>query len=104
MTATLLSLPLPAPKKEAASQDHKHWGQLQGSSAALCISQALSQYKGPIVLITADTPSAMKLEKEIAFFLSDNKHNTPITLFPDWETLPYDSLSHKAAFPSQGRE
>jgi len=81
MTATLLSLPLPAPKKEASSQDHKHWGQLQGSSAALCISQALSQYKGPIVLITADTPSAMKLEKEIAFFLSDNTKQTPITCF-----------------------
>ncbi|GAB5392894.1 MAG: hypothetical protein Altm1KO_24120 [Alteromonas macleodii] len=104
MTATLLSLPLPAPKKEASSQDHKHWGQLQGSSAALCISQALSQYKGPIVLITADTPSAMKLEKEIAFFLSDNTKQTPITLFPDWETLPYDSFSPHQDIVSQRLE
>ncbi len=104
MTATLLSLPLPAPKKEASSQDHKHWGQLQGSSAALCISQALSQYKGPIVLITADTPSAMKLEKEIAFFLSDNTKHTPITLFPDWETLPYDSFSPHQDIVSQRLE
>ena len=90
MTATLLSLPLPAQKKDASVQDHKQWGQLQGSSAALCISQALNQYKGPIVLITADTPSALKLEKEIAFFLkSDDQQNAPtITLFPDWETLP----------------
>ena len=104
MTATLLSLPLPAPKKEASSQDHKHWGQLQGSSASLCISQALSQYKGPIVLITADTPSAMKLEKEIAFFLSDDTKNTPITLFPDWETLPYDSFSPHQDIVSQRLE
>ncbi|GFD68738.1 transcription-repair coupling factor [Alteromonas sp. KUL106] len=104
MTATLLSLPLPAPKKEASSQDHKHWGQLQGSSAALCISQALSQYKGPIVLITADTPSAMKLEKEISFFLSEETKNTPITLFPDWETLPYDSFSPHQDIVSQRLE
>ena len=91
MTATLLSLPLPAKKKDASSQDHKQWGQLQGSSAALCISQAQAQYNGPIVLITADTPSAMKLEKELAFFMPDT--NVPITLFPDWETLPYDTFS-----------
>ena len=61
MTATLLSLPLPAKKKDASSQDHKQWGQLQGSSAALCISQAQAQYNGPIVLITADTPSAIAI-------------------------------------------
>jgi len=91
MTATLLSLPLPAKKKDASSQDHKQWGQLQGSSAALCISQAQAQYNGPIVLITADTPSAMKLEKELAFFMPAS--NVPITLFPDWETLPYDTFS-----------
>ena len=66
--------------------------------------QALSQYKGPIVLITADTPSAMKLEKEIAFFLSDNTKHTPITLFPDWETLPYDSFSPHQDIVSQRLE
>jgi len=38
MTATLLSLPLPAPKKEASSQDHKHWGQLQGEAVPRCVS------------------------------------------------------------------
>ncbi|GEA07818.1 transcription-repair-coupling factor [Alteromonas sp. KUL42] len=106
MTATLLSLPLPAQKKDASVQDHKQWGQLQGSSAALCISQALNQYKGPIVLITADTPSALKLEKEIAFFLkSDDQQNAPtITLFPDWETLPYDAFSPHQDIVSQRLE
>ena len=43
MTATLLSLPIPAQKKATSSQDHKHWGQLQGSSPALCIAQAQAQ-------------------------------------------------------------
>ena len=106
MTATLLSLPLPAQKKDASIQDHKQWGQLQGSSAALCISETLKQYKGPVVLITADTPSAMKLEKEIAFFLQGDNElaNTPITLFPDWETLPYDSFSPHQDIVSQRLE
>ena len=102
MTATLLSLPIPAQKKATSSQDHKHWGQLQGSSPALCIAQAQAQYNGPIVLITADTPSALKLEKELAFFMADD--NVPITLFPDWETLPYDTFSHHQDIVSQRLE
>ena len=102
MTATLLSLPIPAQKKATSSQDHKHWRQLQGSSPALCIAQAQAQYDGPIVLITADTPSALKLEKELAFFMADD--NVPITLFPDWETLPYDTFSPHQDIVSQRLE
>ena len=89
-------------KLELSSQDHKHWGQLQGSSPALCIAQAQAQYNGPIVLITADTPSALKLEKELAFFMADD--NVPITLFPDWETLPYDTFSPHQDIVSQRLE
>ena len=102
MTATLLSLPLPDAKKTTGSQDHKQWGQLQGSSDALCISQAQTQYDGPIVLVTADTPSALKLEKELAFFMPDRQ--VPVTVFPDWETLPYDSFSPHQDIVSQRLE
>ncbi len=91
MTATILSLPLPATKKQATHQDHQHWGQLKGSSQALAISQAASQHTGPMVLVTADTPSALRLEKELAFFAGPD--SPQITLFPDWETLPYDTFS-----------
>ena len=111
MTATLLSLPLPTQKKSASVQDHKQWGQLQGSSAALCITQAQAQYNGPIVLVTADTPSALKLEKELAFFMpggasgdKSGESNVPITVFPDWETLPYDSFSPHQDIVSQRLE
>jgi len=100
--ATLLSLPLPSQKQSASIQDHKQWGQLQGSSAALCITQAQAQYKGPIVLVTADTPSALKLEKELAFFTPDA--TVPITVFPDWETLPYDTFSPHQDIVSQRLE
>ncbi|MEW9798629.1 transcription-repair coupling factor [Alteromonas sp. CYL-A6] len=99
MTASILSLPLPAAKKQASHQDHQHWGQLRGSSQALAISQAAAQYKGPVVLVTADTPSALRLEKEIAFFCAAD--HPDITLFPDWETLPYDTFSPHQDIVSQ---
>ncbi len=101
MTATILSLPLPKTRKETGNQDHQHWGQLQGSSPALAISEAVKQHQGPIVLITADTPSALKLEKELEYFQDDA---TPLTLFPDWETLPYDTFSPHQDIVSQRLE
>ncbi|RDV27485.1 transcription-repair coupling factor [Alteromonas aestuariivivens] len=102
MTASILSLPLPKSRAGKAIQDHQRWGQLQGSSQALAVSQAHKQHKGPVVLITADTPSALKLEKELAFFLDTD--NSAITLLPDWETLPYDSFSPHQDIISQRLE
>lgn len=102
MTANLLALPLPRAKSTANFQDHQHWGQIQGSSLALCISQAQKQYQGPIVLVTADTPSALKIEKELAFF--NESDASPVVLFPDWETLPYDNFSPHQDIVSQRLE
>lgn len=102
MTATLLALPLPKTKSGSGTNDHQHWGQLHGSAQALAISRAHRQHNGPLVLVTADTPSALKLEKELAFFFSGD--NTPVTLFPDWETLPYDTFSPHQDIVSQRLE
>ena len=44
-----------------------------------------------MLLVTADTPTAIKLEKELDYFLQGA--NTEVQLFPDWETLPYDVFS-----------
>ena len=101
MNASILSLPLPKNTAKSAN-DRKIWGQLQGSSQALAIAQTYQQHQGPVVVITADTPSALKLEKEIAFFL-DGKQDQ-ITLFPDWETLPYDTFSPHQDIVSQRLE
>ena len=43
-----------------------------------------------LLLITADTSSALALERELPFFLADD---VEILAFPDWETLPYDNFS-----------
>ena len=43
-----------------------------------------------MLVITADSPTAHRLETELEFYLD---RETPILRFPDWETLPYDLFS-----------
>lgn len=102
MTATILSLPFPKERKTNGPNDHKQWGQLAGSSQALAVSQAYRQHDGPVVLITADTPSAMRIQREISYFLDNDR--SVATLFPDWETLPYDMFSPHQDIVSQRME
>lgn len=66
-----------------------YWSNLPGSSTALAFQQLQQQINAPVVIITADTPQALRLEQELAFF-SDKQQ---IQLFPDWEILPYDNFS-----------
>ena len=71
--------------------DRKTWHNLIGSSATLAIYQAARQANRPLFLVAHDTPSAIRLEQEL---LSLNQSaDLSICLFPDWETLPYDSFS-----------
>jgi len=63
---------------------------LQGSSLALAISECAKQQKAPLILITSDTPSALKLRQELRYFVDDT---VELISFPDWETLPYDHFS-----------
>lgn len=72
--------------------DKKTWLNLQGSSASIALYQGAITSDAPILLVTHDTPSALKLEQEL-LSLSQKKHELPICLFPDWETLPYDTFS-----------
>lgn len=66
------------------------WGSLYGASMGLLLSSLLSENKQPLVIITPDTLTAMRLEYEIQFFQSQP---LPVIHFPDWETLPYDHFS-----------
>ena len=83
-------------KRQGKSADKKIWSNLLGSSASLALYQAAKEAQRPILLIAHDTPSALRLEQEL---ISLQKNDAPeystfsICLFPDWETLPYDSFS-----------
>jgi len=89
--------PVLSSSTKSAQADKKTWHNLYGSSASLAIYHAALK-KGklanstPILLITQDTPSALRLEHELSS-LADSENACDICLFPDWETLPYDNFS-----------
>lgn len=78
-------------KRRASKADKKSWENLIGSSSAVAIYKGALMAKTPILLVVHDTPSAIRLEQELASLNSEN--TLPIFLFPDWETLPYDTFS-----------
>ncbi len=63
-----------------------------GSADALLLArlaQARMAEKRLLVIITAEPADAQRLADELPFFAPELK----TTLFPDWETLPYDTFS-----------
>ncbi|MBE9540149.1 MAG: transcription-repair coupling factor [Proteobacteria bacterium] len=64
-------------------------GPFHGSAESRCIAE-LADPDRLLLVITADTSSAIALERELAFYLDDPGK---ILAFPDWETLPYDNFS-----------
>ncbi len=97
MTTSIFSPLLPKSKG-----DQIQWGNLNGSSLALVMANATRDANGPVLLVTADTPTALKLEKDINFFLRGD--GIDVQLLPDWETLPYDSFSPHQDIISQRLE
>lgn len=82
-THTLFSLP-----SATGAGDKKHIGNLHGASLALAIAELANQHPGHTLLAVPDPQSALKLQQEIEQFCQAG-----VALFPDWETLPYDSFS-----------
>ncbi|GAM76455.1 transcription-repair coupling factor [Vibrio ishigakensis] len=80
---TLLSLPI-----ASAAGDKKQIGNLHGASLALAIAELERAHNGPVLLIVNDPQTALKLQSEVEQFSCSK-----VTLFPDWETLPYDNFS-----------
>ena len=90
MSDTLHSLLSPP---DLPSSGRYNWGRLYGSAQGLAIAQAVQAASGPVVLLTQDAPTAMRLEYELQFYLGAALDKFPIQHFPDWETLPYDRFS-----------
>ncbi len=65
-------------------------GPFFGSAEACCIAELATALKRFLLVITADTQSALTLERELPFFLPADGE---VLAFPDWETLPYDNFS-----------
>jgi transcription-repair coupling factor (superfamily II helicase) len=63
-----------------------------GSADALLLAQLAQRDKAAkrlTAIVTSDATDAQRLMHEIGFFAPEVR----LTLFPDWETLPYDSFS-----------
>jgi transcription-repair coupling factor (superfamily II helicase) len=63
-----------------------------GSADALLLAQLAQRDKAAkrlTAIVTSDATDAQRLMHEISFFAPEVR----LTLFPDWETLPYDSFS-----------
>ncbi len=69
--------------------DKKQIGNLVGASMALTIAELSHQHSGLTLLVTANHQTALKLQHEVSQFVAHDD----VALFPDWETLPYDSFS-----------
>src|ERR1700704_4768270 len=66
------------------------WGKLYGAAPALAIAEAAIQAKEPLIVIAQSSREAESLSDEIRFFAGGG---FSINVFPDLETLPYDSFS-----------
>ncbi|MGL5294884.1 MAG: transcription-repair coupling factor [Aeromonas sp.] len=100
-------MPITLPALPAKAGQKLTLGQLVGSSLSLIAARLTHQTQGPVLLITADTPSALRLEQELHFLLANTSSHSqpcPVLLFPDWETLPYDTFSPHQDIISQRLE
>jgi transcription-repair coupling factor (superfamily II helicase) len=79
----ILTLPLPS-----KVGDNRFIGNLPGASLALAIAELADNRKSLIVVAVPDAQTAFRLQPEIEQFT-----NKSVSLFPDWETLPYDNFS-----------
>jgi transcription-repair coupling factor (superfamily II helicase) len=88
MSATTLQVPLPT----LTPGQRYTWPQPAGSSDALLLAhlaQRECNQRRRMAIITADARDAQRLLEELPFFAPDLR----CVLFPDWETLPYDTFS-----------
>ncbi|MBH8581516.1 transcription-repair coupling factor [Bisbaumannia pacifica] len=75
-----------APPHPDGTRDTLYWGAPQGSAQALALARLADA--APLLVVTADTADAQRLEEELRFFAE-----VPVLPFPDWEILPYDAFS-----------
>ena len=81
-----------SPLLPKAGQTWVNWSRLYGSAKSLAIANMAMQTNKPVVVITADTISAVNLTNELKVYIND-RETIPLITLPDWETLPYDLFS-----------
>lgn len=75
---------------------------LHGAAQAITLANICDAHDGLTLVVTHDTPSALQLDTELHYLLGAK--SIPVLLFPDRETLPYDSFSPHQDLVSQRLE
>jgi transcription-repair coupling factor (superfamily II helicase) len=83
-------MPLTDPELPTAESPRIKWGRLYGAAAALALAEAAAAAPGPLIVVTQNSRDAESLSDEIGFFAGPE---LAVRVFPDLETLPYDSFS-----------
>lgn len=78
------------PPKPPSARTDITWQGLAGSSVALALAELIDQHDKPVLIVTPDAPQAHRLEHEMQYL---SRKGDQVMVFPDWETLPYDSFS-----------
>lgn len=74
------------PPRPRGIKETLFWKEPPGAATAMALSHLATD--APLLVVTADTTEALRLESEFQFLAE-----VPVLPFPDWETLPYDSFS-----------
>lgn len=91
-TIPLPMYPLPLHPLPLQAGEQLHWGNLAKAGPAYTIASAARQDSSPLVVITHDSATAIRLEEELDFFLGEDS-TVHVQQMPDWEILPYDTFS-----------
>jgi len=83
------ALSIPALAAPTAERRRIVWRGLHGAAVALAIAETLAAESRPVAVITRTATRAEQLTRELAFFAPD----LPLSMFPDYETLPYEPIS-----------
>ena len=78
-------------KLPQVSGEKTAWSSLCPSGQALEIAEFATSNAGVTIIVVATSAEASKLKRAISFFLEGSE--IAVTIFPDWETLPYDVFS-----------
>jgi len=84
---------LPKSGIPSKADDHRIWGRVKPGAAPYLIHTLLNSLDSFCLLIAKDSQQAYAIENGLKFFRGEQAKNEDILIFPDWETLPYDTFS-----------
>lgn len=81
----------PAFSLPARANDHQRWAGLPEGLDALAVAEIAQQSPSVVVWFIEDSQKAIAAEMSLRTYLRGS--GLPVRMFPDWETLPYDTFS-----------